>query len=175
MPNTTLIGMRCAGAALALGAVLLTGTGCAFDNPPETTQITPATNGISAQVGPMKLEDMLILSYGADQPGRVLGRGIQLVLKRRDRHHFRRFRVAGKDSSQGQRPDPAEDPACGDAGPCRGSPRILGECPAERRRHRCLYRCPAPCPRLLDARIPAVHAPDAGYRRKRPSVRPGTG
>ena len=73
MPNTTLIGMRCAGAALALGAVLLTGTGCAFDNPPETTQITPATNGISAQVGPMKLEDMLILSYGADQPGRVLG------------------------------------------------------------------------------------------------------
>lgn len=73
MPNKALMGMPCAGAALALGAVLLTGTGCAFDNPPETTQITPVTNGISAQVGPMKLEDMLILSYGADQPGRVLG------------------------------------------------------------------------------------------------------
>lgn len=71
MPNTTWV--RRAGAALTLGAVLLTGTGCAFDNPPETTQITPATNGISAQVGPMKLEDMLILSHGADQPGRVLG------------------------------------------------------------------------------------------------------
>lgn len=73
MPNTTLVRMRCAGAALTLGAVLLSGTGCAFDNPPETTQITPATNGISAQVGPMKLEDMLILSDSADQPGRVLG------------------------------------------------------------------------------------------------------
>ncbi len=73
MPNTTLVRMRCARAALTLGAVLLSGTGCAFDNPPETTQITPATNGISAQVGPMKLEDMLILSYSADQPGRVLG------------------------------------------------------------------------------------------------------
>lgn len=73
MPNTTSVGIRCAGAALTLVAVLLTGAGCAIDNPPETTQITPATNGISAQVGPMKLEDMLILSYGADQPGRILG------------------------------------------------------------------------------------------------------
>jgi hypothetical protein len=73
MQNPTWGAIRCAGAGLTLGTVLLTGTGCAIDNPPETTQITAATNGITAQIGPMKLEDMLILSYGADQPGRVLG------------------------------------------------------------------------------------------------------
>lgn len=73
MPTTTWVGIRRAGAALTLGSFLLTGTGCSFDNPPETTQITPATNGIIAQVGPLEMEDMLILSYGADQPGRVMG------------------------------------------------------------------------------------------------------
>ncbi|WP_229996086.1 hypothetical protein, partial [Arthrobacter sp. Bi26] len=66
-------GIRYAAAALTLGMVLLTGTGCSSDNPAETAKITPATNGINTVVGPMKLADMLILSHGADQPGRIMG------------------------------------------------------------------------------------------------------
>ena len=65
-------GMRYAAAALTLGAVLLT-TGCSYDNPAETAKITPATNGINTVVGSIKLADMLILSHGADQPGRIIG------------------------------------------------------------------------------------------------------
>lgn len=72
-PTTLLAGIRSAIAALALGVLLLTGTGCSSDNPAETTKITPATNGINTVVGPIKLADMLILSYGADQPGRIMG------------------------------------------------------------------------------------------------------
>lgn len=72
-PTTLLAGIRSAIAALALGVLLLTGTGCSSDNPAETTKITPATNGINTVVGPIKLADMLILSYGADQPGRLMG------------------------------------------------------------------------------------------------------
>ncbi len=74
MATTALLaGIRYAAAALALGVLLLTGTGCSYDNPAETAKITPATNGINTVVGPIKLADMLILSYGADQPGRIMG------------------------------------------------------------------------------------------------------
>ena len=74
MATTTLLaGIRYAAAALTLGMVLLTGTGCSYDNPAETTKITPATNGINTVVGPIKLADFLILSHGADQPGRIMG------------------------------------------------------------------------------------------------------
>ncbi|MFF2245003.1 hypothetical protein ACFVTM_12580 [Arthrobacter sp. NPDC058130] len=65
-------GMRGAAAALTLGVVLLT-TGCSYDNPAETAKITPATHGINTVVGSVKLADMLILSHGADQPGRIIG------------------------------------------------------------------------------------------------------
>ena len=74
MATTALLaGIRYAAAALALGLVLLTGTGCSYDNPAETAKITPATNGIHTVVGPMKLADMLILSHEAEQPGRIMG------------------------------------------------------------------------------------------------------
>lgn len=74
MATTTLLaGMRYAAAALTVGVVLLTGTGCSYDNPAETTKITPATNGINTVVGAVKLADFLILSHGADQPGRIMG------------------------------------------------------------------------------------------------------
>ena len=73
--ETTILrtGIRCVAAALTLGVVLLTGTGCSYDNPAETAKITPATNGINTVVGSIKLADMLILSYGADKPGRIIG------------------------------------------------------------------------------------------------------
>ncbi|SDK61104.1 hypothetical protein [Arthrobacter sp. ok362] len=73
MATTLAAGIRYAAAALTLGVVLLTGTGCSYDNPAETAKITPATNGINTVVGPMKLADMLVLSHGADQPGRIIG------------------------------------------------------------------------------------------------------
>ncbi|MFE4227855.1 hypothetical protein ACFRJ8_08220 [Arthrobacter sp. NPDC056886] len=74
MATTTLLaGIRNVAVALTLGAVLLTGTGCSYDNPAETTKITPATNGINTVVGAIKLADFLILSHGADQPGRIMG------------------------------------------------------------------------------------------------------
>ena len=74
MATTALLaGIRYAAAALTLGLVLLTGTGCSYDNPAETAKITPATNGIHTVVGPMKLADMLILSHEAEQPGRIMG------------------------------------------------------------------------------------------------------
>ena len=82
MATTTLLaGIRSAAAALTLGVVLLTGTGCSFDNPAETAKITPATNGINTQVGPIKMADMLILSYAADQPGRIIGTVFNTSLK----------------------------------------------------------------------------------------------
>lgn len=74
MATTALLaGTRYAAAALTLGLVLLTGTGCSYDNPAETAKITPATNGIHTVVGPMELADMLILSHEAEQPGRIMG------------------------------------------------------------------------------------------------------
>jgi hypothetical protein len=74
MATTALLaGIRYAAAALTLGLVLLTGTGCSYDNPAETAKITPATNGIHTVVGPMKLADMLILSHELEQPGRLMG------------------------------------------------------------------------------------------------------
>lgn len=72
-PTTLLAGIRSAMAALTLGVLLLTGTGCSSDNPAETAKITSATNGINTVVGPIKLADMLILSHGAEQPGRIMG------------------------------------------------------------------------------------------------------
>ncbi|SDL99371.1 hypothetical protein SAMN04487916_12059 [Arthrobacter sp. ov407] len=74
MATTALLaGIKYAAAALTLGLVLLTGTGCSYDNPAETAKITPATNGIHTVVGPMELSDMLILSHEAEQPGRIMG------------------------------------------------------------------------------------------------------
>jgi hypothetical protein len=60
--------------ALVIAAGVVSGsTACGYINPQETTRITPATNGINTTVGPVKLEDLLILSEGAAKPGRVLG------------------------------------------------------------------------------------------------------
>ena len=72
-PTTLLAGIKSAIAALTLGVLLLTGTGCSSDNPAETAKITSATNGINTVVGPIKLADMLILSHAAEQPGRIMG------------------------------------------------------------------------------------------------------
>ena len=58
--------------AAALGIGLLT-SGCGYINPQQTSDQYQASDGIVADLGPLKLSNMLIVSTGEDQPGRVIG------------------------------------------------------------------------------------------------------
>jgi hypothetical protein len=60
-------------AAAALGLGLLTVTGCGYITPQQTTQQYAASDGIRADLGPLELRNMLIVSAGEDKPGRLLG------------------------------------------------------------------------------------------------------
>jgi hypothetical protein len=60
-------------AAAALGLGLLTMTGCGYITPQQTTQQYSASDGIRADLGPLELRNMLIVSAGEDKPGRLLG------------------------------------------------------------------------------------------------------
>lgn len=66
------------GGKLAIAAVALSGglvglTGCSYTNPQQTTQQYAASDGLHAEVGPLKLRNMLIVASGENRPGRVLG------------------------------------------------------------------------------------------------------
>ena len=65
--------LRRAGLSAAAAAALLTTAGCAYINPPATTMVYSAADGIVEQVGDVKLANVLIVATGADQEGRVLG------------------------------------------------------------------------------------------------------
>ena len=65
--------LRRAGLSAAAAASLLTTAGCAYINPPATTMVYSAADGIVEQVGDVKLANVLIVATGADQEGRVLG------------------------------------------------------------------------------------------------------
>ncbi|MFE7631901.1 hypothetical protein [Kocuria sp. NPDC057446] len=65
--------LRRAGLSAAAAAALLTTTGCAYINPPATTMVYSAADGIVEQVGDVKLANVLIVATGADEEGRVLG------------------------------------------------------------------------------------------------------
>lgn len=58
-------------AALAIG--LLSVAGCGYINPQQTTEQYVASDGTQADVGPLQLRNMIIISGGQDQPGRVIG------------------------------------------------------------------------------------------------------
>jgi hypothetical protein len=60
-------------AAAALGLGLLTVTGCGYITPQQTTHQYAASDGIRADLGPLELRNMLIVSAGEDKPGRLLG------------------------------------------------------------------------------------------------------
>jgi hypothetical protein len=60
-------------AAAALGLGLLTMTGCGYITPQQTTQQYSASDGIRADLGPLELRNILIVSAGEDKPGRLLG------------------------------------------------------------------------------------------------------
>lgn len=58
--------------AAALGVGLLT-AGCGYITPQQTNHQYSASDGIRADLGPLKLRNILIVSSGDDQPGRVIG------------------------------------------------------------------------------------------------------
>lgn len=58
--------------AAALGIGLLT-SGCGYINSQQTSEQYQASDGIVADLGPLKLSNIIIVSAGEDQPGRVIG------------------------------------------------------------------------------------------------------
>ena len=58
--------------AAALGVGLLT-AGCGYITPQQTSQQYSASDGIVTDLGPLQLRNILIISAGEDQPGRVIG------------------------------------------------------------------------------------------------------
>ncbi|MEX5236520.1 hypothetical protein [Kocuria arenosa] len=65
--------LRRAGLSAVAAAALLTTAGCAYINPPATTMVYSAADGIVEQVGDVKLANVLIVATGAEEEGRVLG------------------------------------------------------------------------------------------------------
>lgn len=58
--------------AAALGVGLLT-SGCGYTNSQQTTAQYQASDGIITDLGPLQLRNMMIISAGEDQPGRLIG------------------------------------------------------------------------------------------------------
>ena len=58
--------------AAALGVGLLT-AGCGYITPQQTSEQYAASDGIVADLGPIQLRNILIISSGEDQPGRLIG------------------------------------------------------------------------------------------------------
>jgi hypothetical protein len=56
----------------ALGVGLLT-AGCGYITPQQTNQQYSASDGIRADLGPLQLRNILIISSGENEPGRVIG------------------------------------------------------------------------------------------------------
>ena len=60
-------------ATAALGIGLLSVTGCGYTNPQATGMEYAASDGTQANVGPLQLRNMMIISGAEDKPGRVIG------------------------------------------------------------------------------------------------------
>ncbi|MBO1268781.1 hypothetical protein [Arthrobacter cavernae] len=60
-------------AAAAIGVGLLSVTGCGYVNAQQTSHQYAASDGINEDLGPLKLRNLIIVSTGTDQPGRVIG------------------------------------------------------------------------------------------------------
>ena len=58
--------------AAALGVSLLT-AGCGYITPQQTSHQYSASDGIRADLGPLQLRNILIVSSGEDGPGRLIG------------------------------------------------------------------------------------------------------
>jgi hypothetical protein len=58
-------------AAIAIG--LLSVTGCGYINAQQTSHQYSASDGTRTDLGPLQLRNFMIISEGADKPGRVIG------------------------------------------------------------------------------------------------------
>ncbi|MFD5278654.1 hypothetical protein ACFWIX_13985 [Pseudarthrobacter sp. NPDC058362] len=58
--------------AAAIGMGLLT-AGCSYITPQQTTHQYSSSDGIRTDLGPLKLRNILVVSAGEDQPGRLIG------------------------------------------------------------------------------------------------------
>ncbi len=66
-------GGKLALAAGSLALALTTMTGCGYINPQQTSEQYVASDGVSADLGPLQLRNIMIISAGENQPGRLLG------------------------------------------------------------------------------------------------------
>lgn len=60
-------------AAAAIGIGLLSVTGCGYINAQQTSHQYAASDGVREDLGSLQLRNMLIVSTGANKPGRVIG------------------------------------------------------------------------------------------------------
>ena len=60
-------------AAVAIGAGLLSVTGCGYINAQQTSHQYASSDGVKADLGSLQLRNIVIVSTGADKPGRVIG------------------------------------------------------------------------------------------------------
>jgi len=60
-------------AAAALSVGLLAVTGCGYVNAQQTSEQYAASDGTRTDVGPLQLRNMLIVSTGENEPGRLIG------------------------------------------------------------------------------------------------------
>ena len=60
-------------AAAAIGVGVLSVTGCGFVNAQQTSHQYSASDGVRADLGKLQLRNILIVSNGQNQPGRVIG------------------------------------------------------------------------------------------------------
>jgi hypothetical protein len=60
-------------ATAALGIGLLSVTGCGYINPQQTAEQYAASDGTMADLGPLQLRNIMVISDGEDKPGRVIG------------------------------------------------------------------------------------------------------
>ncbi|WP_115789586.1 hypothetical protein [Arthrobacter silvisoli] len=60
-------------AAVAIGAGLLSVTGCGYINAQQTSHQYAASDGVRADLGSLQLRNIMIVSTAEDKPGRVIG------------------------------------------------------------------------------------------------------
>ena len=89
-------------ATAALGIGLLSVTGCGYINPPADHRAVRGLGRNQADLGPLQLRNIMIISAGEDKPGRVIGAVYNSSSKRREADHHRRGRFADRGPGQAE-------------------------------------------------------------------------
>ncbi len=73
MKSTATTTLKRAGAAVALSAALLSATGCGYIYQQPTTIVYSASDGVMQDLATLKLRNIMVISSGSSEPGRLLG------------------------------------------------------------------------------------------------------